>query len=65
LLAEPWGWAGGFSTGGSGGWTANYTWTLQVDPTTVPEPASLLVFASGLAAVGLRRYQRREGESVE
>jgi hypothetical protein len=41
------------------GWSADYTWTFEVQGTAVPEPASLILLGSGVAALAARRRRRR------
>ena len=41
------------------GWSADYTWTFEVEGTAVPEPGSLILLGSGAAALALRRRRRR------
>ena len=41
------------------GFTADYTWSMTVAPTPVPEPASLVLLGSGLCGVLVRRYRQQ------
>jgi len=44
---------------GGPGFTADYTWSLTVVPTAVPEPALLVSLGAGLCGAFLRRYRHQ------
>ena len=49
------------STGDGGGWTADYTWTVDVAANdAVPEPATLCLFGTGVALAAVRRRRQSQ-----
>jgi len=44
---------------GGTGFATNYTWTLNVAADATPEPATLLLLGTGVAAISARRWRRR------